>query len=122
MAEIPLEDLKVGDHVLVNPTKPEGATPYPATVKRISASSVDVIRDGQKLSEYLPIKGRAWKITEDPDFIKGKEASLTEIAEKKQLPEDVEGVIKSYLPKRGGRGRKTRKTRKTRKSRKTRRS
>jgi hypothetical protein len=133
MAEIPLEDLKVGDHVVITTSKPPAA--YVGKVKLISktkeqlqtpgtSGTLTLTPDGEKMSISVMFttgpegeRQRAWKVSEDPVFIAAIKDVITKIAESRGVCEDVQGIIEKSVGTKGGRRRKTRKTRKARKTR-----
>jgi hypothetical protein len=125
MAEIPLDKLTVGDHVVATLTG--GPTAYTGTIAEIQR--YPPVRGKTQVLVWLDRKGGMahdlglrltaeapeWTFTEHPAFTAEKTAvlGLAHVARRKNLPEDVEGVVKGYLTRKrkGGRRRKTRKSR-----------
>jgi hypothetical protein len=142
MAEIPLEDLKVGDHVLLKTFTPRGTESYIGTVTKITGSPKDPNSTGRvslkpdgkdsKGRDHVSVDApygtdpdekrfRTWKITEDPEFIKAVKEAITQVAVAKGVPEDVERIISQQVGVDGkgpytgqARRRKTRRTRRSR--------
>jgi hypothetical protein len=136
MAEIPLDKLKVGDRVVATLTggfrQPiVHGVAYTGTIAEIQRFPTDRRRGKTQVIVWLDRAGGIahdlglrltvedetpeWTFTEDPAFTEEKTAvlGLAHVARRKNLPEDVEGVVKGYLTRKrkGGRRRKTRKSR-----------
>jgi hypothetical protein len=128
MAEIPLMNLKIGDRVIA--TQIGGNTSFTGTVSHINRyppyrGETEVIvwldraggtRRDIGLRFTAEDETHQWTFREDPAVTKEEKAAvlgLAHVARRKNLPEDVEGVIKGFLTRKtkGGRRRKTRKSR-----------
>jgi hypothetical protein len=121
MAEIPLADLKVGDRVIA--TQIGGNTSYTGTIADIkrypqqygkSEVLVWLLRSEGKgrIGLRLTVEDRTpqWTFREDPAVAKEEKAAvlgLAHVARRKNLPEDVEGVIKGYVARKTGKARRS---------------
>jgi hypothetical protein len=130
MAEIPLDKLKVGDRVLAHQFgRPGelGKTSFKGTVSdiireppyRVRGRRVEEVKvwldTGRGAARDIGLNftvGTApqWVFVEDPTVSKEEKTAvlgLAHVARRKNLPEDVEGVIKGYVARKTGKARRS---------------
>jgi hypothetical protein len=121
MAEIPLDKLKVGDRVIA--TQIGGNTSYTGTIAEIRMfpryrGKTEVLiwllrSEGKgRIGFNLTVEDTTpqWTFREDPAVAKEEKDAvlgLAHVARRKNLPEDVEGVIKGYVARKTGKARRS---------------